>query len=90
MMTTENTLVTVEYKASVNTPAGWRSVHMKGTAKKLSEKRVEIVEITHIDDEPVQYNMSRTGAKRQQFNGNYFANQESGKTKNIGSLLSCE
>lgn len=88
MTTATTTLVTIEYKASVNTPAGWRSVHMKGTAKKISEKRVEIVEITHINDEPVQYNMSRTGAKRQEFNGNYFANQEVGKTKNISSLFS--
>lgn len=89
IMTTANvTLVTVEYKASVHTPAGWRSVYMKGTAKKLSEKRVEIVEITHIDDEPVQYNMSRTGANRQKFNGEYFARQEAGKTKNISTLHS--
>lgn len=89
IMTTANTnLVTVEYKASVHTPAGWRSVYMKGTAKKLSEKRVEIVEITHIDDEPVQYNMSRTGANRQKFNGEYFASQEAGKKKNISVLFS--
>ena len=81
-------LVNVEYKASVSTAAGWRSVYMKGTAKKLSEKRVEIVEITHIDDEAVKYDMSRTGANRQKFNGLYFAGQESGKKKNVSSLLS--
>jgi hypothetical protein len=61
---------------------------MKGTAKKLSPNRVEIVEITHIDDEPVVRNMSRTGANRQKFNGEYFANQEVGKLKNISSLFS--
>lgn len=61
---------------------------MKGTAKKLSEKRVEIVEITHIDDEPVERNMSRTGANRQKFNGAYFADQEVGKAKNISALHS--
>lgn len=82
-----STIVAIEYKASVHTPAGWRSVYMKGTAKKLSEKRVEVIEITHIDDEEVKYNMSRTGAKRQQFNGEYFANQEAGKKKNISSLF---
>ena len=86
--TTTQAIVTIEYKASVHTPAGWRSVYMKGTAKKLSEKRVEVIEITHIDDEPVQYNMSRTGANRQKFNGSYFASQEAGKTKNISSLFS--
>lgn len=85
---TANATLVVEYKASVNTPAGWRSVYMKGEAKRISDKRVEVVSITHINDEPVQYNMSRTGAKRQEFNGNYFANQEVGKTKNISSLFS--
>lgn len=81
-------LVNVEYKASVLTGAGWRSVYMKGVAKKLSEKRVEIVEITHIDDEDVKYDMSRTGANRQKFNGVYFAKKEIGKKKNVGSLFS--
>ena len=81
------TTVNIEYKASVKTPAGWRGVYMKGSAKRLSEKRVEVVEITHIDDEPVGFGMSRTGAKRQQFNGIYFAGQEAGKKKNVSSLL---
>ena len=80
------TNLTIEYKASVKTPAGWRSVYMTATAKKLSEKRVEIVEVTAIDGEPVQYNMSRTGANRQKFNGAYFADQEAGKKKNISGL----
>ena len=77
----------IEYKASVKTPAGWRSVYMIATAKKLSEKRFEVIEVVSIDDEPVQYNMSRTGANRQKFNGAYFAEQEVGKKKNISSLL---
>ena len=89
-MTTENATLLVEYKASVNTPAGWRSVHMKGEAKRISDKRVEVVSITHINDEPVQYNMSRTGAKRQAYNGKYFADQEVGKIKNISALFSIE
>jgi len=82
------TTLNIEYKASVSTPAGWRSVYMKGTAKKLSEKRVEVLQITHIDDEPVQRNMSRTGANRQKFDGEWFAANESGKKKNISSLFS--
>jgi nitroimidazol reductase NimA-like FMN-containing flavoprotein (pyridoxamine 5'-phosphate oxidase superfamily) len=81
-----NDLIVIEYSASVNTPAGWRSVWMKGTAKKISEKRCEVVEITHIDNEDVSANMSRTGAKRQQFNGKYFAGGEKGKKKNISSV----
>jgi len=60
------------------------------TAEKISDKRVKILEITEIDDEPVKRNMSRTGAKRQQYSGTYFADAERGKTKNISSLLACK
>jgi hypothetical protein len=81
-----NDVMNVEYKGSVSTPAGWRPVWMKGTAKKISEKRCEIIEITHIDDEEVSYNMSRTGAKRQSFNGMYFSDNEKGKKKNLSSI----
>lgn len=80
--------VNVEYKASVHTPAGWRSVYMKAVADKISDKRVKIVEVTHIDDELVSAYMSRTGANRQKYNGQYFANQEVGKVKNISTLWS--
>lgn len=80
--------VNVEYKASVHIPTGWRSVYMKAVADKISEKRVKIVEVTHIDDELVSANMSRTGANRQKYNGQYFANQEVGKVKNISTLWS--
>lgn len=74
---------TVTYNASVKTPAGWRSVVMTGTANRISPKRVEVLEITHIDGESVSRNMSRTGANRQKFNGAYFASAEVGKKKNI-------
>lgn len=73
----------VTYKASVNTPAGWRYVVMSGTAERISPKRVKVIEITEIDGEPVSRNMSRTGANRQRFNGVYFASAEVGKVKNI-------
>jgi len=80
-------LVAIEYKASVNTPAGWRSVYMSGTAKQTSQNRVEVVEITHIDGDRVAKNMNRTGANRQQFDGEYFANLETGKKKNVSALF---
>lgn len=79
-------VITIEYKGSVNTPAGWRSVYYTATAKQISAKRVQVIEVTHIDDEVVGYYMSRTGAKRQQYNGMYFANLEQGKKKNISAL----
>ena len=76
------------YNSSVQTAAGWRSVEILADVEKISDKRVKIVEITHIDDEPVGVNMSRTGANRQKYNGQYFANQEVGKIKNISTLWS--
>ena len=83
-------MMNVEYKGSVQTPAGWRAVYFKGTAEKISEKRVRIIEISEIDDEPVKGHMSRTGAKRQQYNGQYFATAEKGKVKNISTMYKCE
>lgn len=77
----------IEYKISVNTPAGWRSVYMTAIAEKISQKRVKVLEVTHIDDKLIKPNMSRTGANRQKFNGEYFAQREIGKTKNISSLF---
>ena len=81
------TNLTVEYKSAVNTQAGHRSVYIKAIAKKLSEKRCEIVEVLTIDDEEPNKTMSRTGAKRQQYNGLYYAEQEVGKKKNIATLF---
>lgn len=84
--TVDHDVIKVVYKGSVSTPAGWRSVDFIGFAEKLSEKRCKITNITQIDGKPVSYNMSRTGAKRQQYNGRYFADAEVGKVKNISSL----
>jgi hypothetical protein len=77
----------VEYKSAVHTDAGHRSVYIIAEAKKLSEKRCEIVRVITIDDEEPCRVMSRTGAKRQQYNGIYYAEQEVGKKKNISSLF---
>lgn len=82
--------MTVEYKGSVRTNAGWRVVYYNGTAEKISDKRVKILEITEIDGEPVKRDMSRTGSQRQHYNGDYFADAEKGKIKNISSLYKCE
>ena len=75
--------MTVKYNGSVSTQAGWRSVKFTAEVKKISEKRCEVVAVTHIDDEPVSAHMSRTGSKRQQYNGQYFAQAEAGKKKNL-------
>jgi len=76
----------VEYKSSVNTPAGHRSVYIVAEAKKISEKRCEIEKVITIDDEEPNFNMSRTGANRQKYNGIYYAEAEVGKKKNLSTL----
>ena len=77
----------IEYKASVNTPAGHRPVYVVAKALKLSDKRCEVVEVLTIDDEVPRKNMSRTGASRQAFDGLYLSANEAGKKKNIASLF---
>ncbi len=76
----------VEYKTSVHTPAGHRSVYIIALADKISEKRCVIEQVLTIDDEEPHYNMSRTGANRQKYNGLYTAELETGKKKNISTL----
>ena len=85
--TTEEKNMKIEYKASVNTPAGHRSVYVIAEAKKLSDKRCEVVAVLTLDDEEPCSVMSRTGAKRQQYDGIYYATQEIGKKKNTAALF---
>ena len=35
----------IEYKASANTPAGFRSVYIRAQAEKISEKRVKVLNV---------------------------------------------
>ena len=74
------------YNSSVQTAAGWRSVEILADVEKISDKRVKVLAVIKIDGEIPSSNQSRTGAKRQQFNGNYFANEQVGKIKNISSI----
>jgi len=80
------TNLTAKYNSSVLTPAGWRPVTMTATLVKISEKRATVSAVSEIDGIEVGKYMSRGGAKRQQFNGQYFAELEAGKVKNISSL----
>ncbi len=76
----------VEYKTSVYTPAGHRSVIITALADKISEKRCAITQVLTIDGDEPSYGMSRTGANRQRYNGIYTAEAEAGKKKNIATL----
>ena len=79
-------IVTVKYNSSVLTAAGWRSITIMAQANYLSAKRVEITCVDSIDGLTPSNNMSRTGSKRQTYDGLYYSNCESGKVKNISSL----
>ena len=79
-------IVTVKYKSSVLTLAGWRSTTIVAHANYLSAKRVEIINVELIDGLTPQKNMTRTGSKRQTYDGIYYSNCEAGKVKNISSL----
>jgi hypothetical protein len=78
--------VKIKYSIGVKTPAGWRSVSIIAQACAISEKMVTVENVLFIDNEAPGYNQSRTGAKRQQFNGLYFAQNEKGKKKRLASL----
>ena len=83
-------MLVIKYNSSVLTAAGWRSVTILATAKEASAKRVTVDTVELIDGLSPSQTMSRTGSKRQQFDGLYFAGNESGKIKNISSLISCD
>tara|TARA_R110000796_G_scaffold30674_1_gene81765 strand:+ start:357 stop:617 length:261 start_codon:yes stop_codon:yes gene_type:complete len=82
----ENSIVTVKYKSSVLTMAGWRSTTIVANANYLSAKRVEIISVELIDGLTPSNKMSLTGSKRQTYDGLYYSNNEAGKVKNISSL----
>ena len=67
--------------------AGWRSVEILANAKKISDKRAEIIEVLKIDNETPNGYTSRTGAKRQTYNAAGIAKREVGKVK---ILSKCE
>lgn len=53
--------------------------------KKISEKRIRIVECTDINGDGNSGYASLTGAKRQNYNVGYFARNEQEKIKNLGT-----
>ena len=75
----------IEYKTSVKTPAGWRSIDVQAIIEKTSEKTGKVTDILLVDGEKPAYMQSRTGARRQQFNGLFVARLEVGKKKRLSS-----
>jgi hypothetical protein len=75
----------IEYTASVFTAAGWRSVAITADAERVSDGMARVVAVTAIDGEDPRPGMSRTGARRQQFNGAAIAAREVGARKRLSS-----
>lgn len=75
----------IEYKTSIKTRAGWRSIDVQAIIEKTSEKTGKVTTILLVDGEKPAHGQSRTGARRQQFNGLFVAQLEVGKKKWLSS-----
>ena len=78
--------VKVKYQASVKTLAGWRPVSVVAEATLSGTgKMASITKVTTIDGEVPARGQSRTGAKRQEFDGVFWANREIGAKKRVSA-----
>jgi hypothetical protein len=84
------TQITIKYNAAVMVPAGWRSVEITASAKKISAKRAEVLEVLAIDGEEPNGYKSRTGANRQKYNAAGIAQLEVGKIKILSKCLEAQ
>ncbi len=78
------------YTTGVLTPAGWRPVTIVARADRQSAGIATVREVLTIDGEAPAYGQSRTGAKRQEFDGRYVARTEVGKNKRLSACLQVE
>ena len=77
--------ITISYNTSVKTQAGHRSVTITAKAEQFSVKMARVVEVIAIEGEAPAYGMSRTGAKRQQYDGRWVARREIGANKRLSA-----
>jgi hypothetical protein len=75
----------LKYQSSVKVPAGWRSVNIVAECEQVSPGFAVVKTVELIDGEPPHYGQSRTGAKRQEFNGHYWAKTQIGAKKRISA-----
>ena len=80
----------IEYTASVHTRAGWRSVTIAADAERISDGMARVMAVTTIDGEDPRPGMSRTGARRQQFNGASIAAREVNARKRLSACAILE
>ena len=73
----------ITYKSAVFTSAGWRAVNITAEADQLSPGMARVTRVVSIDGEDPRYGMSRTGARRQEYNGAGVAQREIGARKRL-------
>lgn len=79
------TTVTIQYTSSVKVEAGWRDVQIKARAENISAGMAVVREVIEIDGETPAYGQTRTGAKRQSFNGKAWAAKQIGAKKRLSA-----
>jgi len=80
----------IQYQSSVKVPAGWRSVNVVATCTRVSPGMAIVESVDLIDGEKPSYGQTRTGAKRQEFNGRFWASCEVGKKKRLSACTILE
>jgi hypothetical protein len=75
----------ISYNSIVYTAAGWRHVYIEADAEQISAGMARVTRVISIDGDAPHYGMSRTGAKRQSYNGNAVAAREVGAKKRLSS-----
>lgn len=88
-MNAVNTIVTIKFNSSVKVEAGWRDVQIKARAEQVSAGMAVVREVVEIDGQAPAYGQSRTGAKRQGFNGKWWAAQQVGARKRLSACEIC-
>lgn len=75
------------YSIGVFTPAGWRPVSVCARAEFISPKMARVLCVETINGELPSRYMSRSGSKRQKYDGEYFAAREIGKRKRLSDCV---
>ncbi len=75
----------IAYSIGVHVPAGWRQVRIVAEASRVSPGFARVTDVLEIDGEHPSRHQSRTGARRQEFNGQWWAANEVGKRKRLSA-----
>ena len=84
------TTIIIEYNTSVFTPSGWKGIEVTALAEKTSEKMAIVKKVLEVNGEIPRYKQSRTGSRRQIFNGLSIAKREINAKKRLSSCTIVE